>query len=80
MPIHARTKAPKSLRAEDCYPLQTFIAHSGISYSRISEAKKLGLEPRWLRIGKRLFITGEDAIAYIKQLAELYQSQKQVAE
>lgn len=53
------------------YTRDGFVRVSGISKTRLREAKLQGIEPEWLRVGKRMFVHGRDAIAFIEKLAEL---------
>ena len=68
------TKQPSFIDPHRLYTRRGFIA-SGISETRIREAKRLGIEISTLSVGKRLFYRGADCIAYIEQLAQLDQKQ-----
>ena len=69
MPMTATIGNPTVIRPEDVYPLQGLIAASGLSYSRIRNAAKAGLEMKTTKVGKRVFVKGSDAILFIEQLA-----------
>jgi hypothetical protein len=53
------------------YTLTGFRVASGIAQTRMREARLQGVVPRQLKVGKRIFIRGADAIEYIERLAEL---------
>jgi hypothetical protein len=52
------------------YTQAGFITASGVSYSRIRAAAHDGIDIPTFSIGRRKFITGEAAIAYLAKLAE----------
>ena len=79
MPITATIGNPTVIRPEDVYPLQGLIAASGISYTRIRDAAKAGLEMKTMKAGKRVFVRGSDAIEFIEKLAALSAGQGDVA-
>jgi hypothetical protein len=56
------------------YTLEGFKAASGISATRMREARLRGVAPTMLRVGRRVFIRGGDAITYIEALAGLGKS------
>lgn len=68
-----RTPSPRPtyLDADRLYSRQGFITASGISPTRLREARLQGLEPAWLEVGRRLYLRGNDAINFVEQLAEL---------
>ena len=68
----AKTKAQKAsyLDPERLYALEGFYSVSGISQTRRYEAHKAGIELPTLIVGKRKFVRGVDAIAFIERLAE----------
>jgi hypothetical protein len=76
MPVAASTGAPTSVDPAKLYSLPEFIKCSGLSYTRIRSAARQGLEPPTLKVGKRLFLRGSDAIRYIEQLAAHYAAQQ----
>lgn len=51
------------------YTLASFIATSGLSYSRIRRAAREGVHIPTFAIGRRKFIKGINALAFIDQLA-----------
>ena len=53
------------------YTLAGFRIASGIAQTRMREARLQGIVPRQLKVGKRIFIRGADAIEFIERLAEL---------
>ena len=54
------------------YPLRGFYAVSGISPTRVREAKRHhAIELETIDVGKRKFVEGERGIQYIKALAAL---------
>lgn len=65
------TKSPSYIAPERLYALKGVIACSGLSQTRIREARKAGIELPMLVIGKRKFCRGSDVIEYIERLAEL---------
>src|SRR5262245_62114410 len=70
MPVTASASNPTSLDPSKLYSLPEFIRCSGISYTRIQSAKRAGAELPTLDVGKRKFIAGDEAIAFVKRLAE----------
>lgn len=56
---------------ERLYALRGFQAAAGIAPTRMREARLQGLTPTTLKVGKRVFIRGKDAIEYIEALARL---------
>lgn len=56
------------------YTYSGFIKASGISKSRIREGRLQGVDLPTVRVGRRIFIRGAEAIAYIERLAELTDS------
>ena len=53
------------------YSLRGFQEASGISATRMREARLQGVTPTTLRVGKRVFVRGVDGIDYIERLAGL---------
>ena len=64
------TSEPTAIHADSLYSRRGFIAASGLSETRLREAKHAGIEPRKILVGKRVFIRGKDAIDFIERLAE----------
>lgn len=56
---------------ERLYTLRGFQAASGISGTRMRQAKRQGIECPMLEVGRRKFVRGADAIEYIERLAKL---------
>ena len=52
------------------YSLRGFQAF-GISATRMREARRAGVAPKFLEAGRRKFIRGSDAIEYIERLSRL---------
>lgn len=63
------TRAPSVIHPDSLYTRRGFIASSGISETRLREAKQNGLECRRLWVGKRSFYRGADIILFIELLA-----------
>ncbi len=59
------------IRPEDLYSMDSFIRASGITRARMREARQSGIELTVREVGKRKYVYGRDAIAYILALAEL---------
>ncbi len=53
------------------YSLVGFRIASGISQTRMRKARLQGIVPRQMKVGKRIFIRGVDAIEFIERLAAL---------
>lgn len=53
------------------YTYSGFITCSGISKSRIREARLRGVKLPAMKVGKRLYIRGRDGIEFVEKLAEL---------
>jgi hypothetical protein len=64
------TKAPAELAPGNVYPLRGLQAF-GISATRMREGRKAGIALETIEIGRRKFVRGTDAIAYLEKLAEL---------
>lgn len=62
---------PSFIAPERLYTLAGFHEASGISKTRMRQARQQDVTPVVLRVGRRQFIRGSDAIAYIERLAEL---------
>jgi len=63
-------ETPSYLAPERLYSLKGFMAASGINATRICKARRVGVELPCVQVGKRKFVRGADAIAYIERLAE----------
>ncbi len=60
---------PSFIAPERLYTLRGFYEASGISQTRVREARLRGITLSMLSVGKRKFVRGYDAIAYIERLA-----------
>ena len=56
---------------ERLYTLKGFQAGSGVSATRMREARKVGITLPTLEVGRRKFVRGSDAIDYIQRLSQL---------
>ena len=65
------SKEPSFIAPERLYTLKGFMAASGVSATRMREARKAAVTPPMLEVGRRKFIRGSDAIAYLEQLSQL---------
>lgn len=63
------TRAPSAIHPDSLYSRRGFIIASGISETRLREARMAGLEPRKLWVGKRCYFRGSDIIGFIELLA-----------
>ena len=61
----------KPIHPESLYPYAAFIRCSGITKTRIREARLQGLKIQTVDAGRRKFVRGADGIKFIEQLAEL---------
>lgn len=68
---------PTFIAPERLYTLRGFYEASGISQTRMREARLRGIELPMLSVGKRKFVRGYDAIAYIEILAAETQQSEQ---
>jgi hypothetical protein len=64
-------RSPSYIDPSRLYTIRGFWAASGISPTRIREAKRRGVELTTIEVGKRKFLRGSDAIEYIERLAAL---------
>jgi hypothetical protein len=65
---------PSFIAPERLYTLKGFQTASGMSTTRLFEARKIGIVLPRIILGKRHFVRGSDAIAFIERLAENAQS------
>ncbi len=63
------THTPTFISPENLYSLRGFVAASGISETRIREARRAGIELPTINAGRRKFVRGQDAIAFVERLA-----------
>ena len=61
------------IQPECLYTRRAFLEATGISAKRVRAARRRGVEPTWLNVGKRKFIFGSAAIQYVVSLSELEQ-------
>ena len=73
------TKAPSYIAPERLYSLRGFQAAAGVSSTRMREARKAGVVLPTLQVGRRKFIRGADAIAFIERLAEIEEGERDTA-
>lgn len=60
---------PTYLLPDALYTLRGFQDAAGFSSSRMWELRQQGIRPVTLRVGRRIFIRGSDAIAYVEAAA-----------
>jgi hypothetical protein len=65
-----RTPDPSFIDPGRLYTLRGFQVASGISMTRMYSARRQGIVCPMLEVGRRKFIRGRDAIAYIERLAK----------
>jgi hypothetical protein len=66
-----RTNDPSFIDPGRLYSRRGVITESGLSATRMREARQQGIELPWLTVGKRKFARGSDLISYIESLAAL---------
>ncbi len=67
-----KRKSPAGVIQPEClYSRRAFLEATGISANRLRDARRRGVEPPWLTVGKRKFLFGSAAIQYIVSLSEL---------
>lgn len=64
------TRAPSYIAPERLYSLKGFQAAAGVSSTRMREARRAGIVLPSLEVGRRKFVRGVDAIAFIERLAD----------
>jgi hypothetical protein len=65
-----KKQPPSYIAPERLYSLKGFMAASGINATRICHARRRGIHLPCVQVGKRKFIRGADAIAFIERLAD----------
>ncbi len=65
------TKAPTFIAPERLYSIRGFQAAAGVSSTRMREGRAAGIVLPTLEVGRRKFVRGVDAIAYLEQLAAI---------
>ena len=76
MPISATTKTPSFIDPTRLYSLRKFVIDSGISLTRIRQAKHQGIELLKVHAGKRVFVRGIDGVRFIEKLDQLERQTK----
>lgn len=71
-----RSKGPSFIAPERLYALKSFVIASGISSTRMREARRLGVLLTTIKVGRRIYVRGVDAIDYIERLAKLNKSEQ----
>ncbi|MBA3480331.1 MAG: DNA-binding protein [Pirellulales bacterium] len=64
-------QTPSFLDPNRLYTLRGFQQASGISSTRMREARLQGIRLPAINVGRRKFVRGLDAIAYVERLATL---------
>ena len=64
-------RPPSFIDPDRLYSLRGFQEASGISATRLREGRLQGVEPNWVKVGRRKFLRGVDAIRLIEELAAL---------
>lgn len=67
----ATTEAPTYIAPERLYSIRGFQEASGVSATRMREARHKGVDIKSITVGRRKFVRGADAIDYVERLAEL---------
>jgi hypothetical protein len=65
------SRSPSFIAPDRLYTLKGFQIASGVSATRIREAKRKGVVLPTLEVGRRKFVGGADAISYLYELARL---------
>lgn len=71
-----KMKEPSYIAPERLYSLRGYWSASGISPTRIREARRCGIDLPCLEVGKRKFVRGVDGIAFIERLANRCHAEK----
>ena len=66
-----KKRTPSMIEPKALYSIQGFRACAGFTPTRMWELAKIGLRPETINVGRRKFIRGADAIAYIEAAARL---------
>jgi hypothetical protein len=64
------TRESSYIAPERLYSLRGFQAAAGVSSTRMREARRAGVTLPTLEVGRRKFVRGSDAIAYLERLAQ----------
>lgn len=65
----ATLREPSYIDSARLYSLRGFVAASGVSETRIREARRMGIVLPRIECGRRHFIRGADGIGFIEALA-----------
>lgn len=71
--------APTHIDPAALYSLAGFRTASGFSRTRMWSLRNQGIKPKTIRVGKRVFIKGADAVRYIEAAAALTAAEKPAA-
>ena len=74
--VSAHAANTSGIAPDHLYTRDGFVRASGIAKTRIREARLQGIEPNWLKVGKRYYIRGADGITFIEKLAALSESSR----
>lgn len=66
-----RRAEPSYVDPARLYSIRGFWAASGVSPTRVREAKRSGIDLPTIEVGRRKFVRGVDAIQFIERLAAL---------
>ncbi|MAT71200.1 MAG: hypothetical protein CMJ58_16945 [Planctomycetaceae bacterium] len=69
--VNGRQQPAAYIDPERLYSYRGFQISSGISQTRIREARLMGLPLPILKIGRRNYVRGREAIEWMEKLAEL---------
>jgi hypothetical protein len=70
------TREPTFLAPERLYSIKGFQSAAGVSSTRMRYARQAGIILPTLEVGRRKFVRGHDAIAYLERLAALESSKQ----
>jgi hypothetical protein len=79
MPISAPVSGHSLIDPDVLYSLRQFCMDSGVSYSRMREAARAGVECEFLSVGRRRYIMGSAGIRFIQELARMNSEKNKVA-
>lgn len=67
----ASASTTQPIAPDAIYPLAAFIRSSGLSKTRLYEARRRGTRLKTLSVGRRKFVRGRDGIRFIERLAKV---------
>jgi hypothetical protein len=67
--MNPKQQPPSYIAPDRLYSLKGFMQASGVNATRICHARRRGIDLPCLQVGRRKFVRGADAIAYIERLA-----------